>query len=250
MSCERYRSAIRDVALGEAPSAHLEAHLASCPACRAALDDDRQRLAGIDDELRDALAVEPPAHLLSRVREIAPRGVEPEGPRRLGWLLPLAASVVALAALLPLVRRVSPPSSGVPRLAPSEQVPTVRPPVRTAEASAAQGVARTQKQPSLAGAQVRVVHPRPAAKRSSEAPPTSEPEVIVPPGGEAALRRFVQAIRDCEMGHEVVLGLGPDPVNWSGPEGASGWPRPPDRLPAEAERVGIAPEMMARTLGD
>ena len=248
MSCERHRSAIRDVALGEVPPKRLETHLASCPACRAALDDERRRLARIDGELRNTLAIEPPVHLLSRVREIASRGAEPKDPGRLAWLLPLAASVVALAVLLPLARRVFPPSAGEPRAAPSAQVPVAMPSVDTAEASAAQVGVEARKEPPLG--ESRGVHPRTAATRPSEASPTSEPEVIVPPGGEAALRRFVEAIRDRRMGREVVLGLGPDPVDWSGADGPSGWPRPPDRLPAEAERVGAAPEMAPRTLSD
>jgi hypothetical protein len=250
MRCERYRSAIREVALGETPSVRLEAHLASCPACRAVLGDERRRLAGIDDELTDALAVEPPVHLLSRVREIASRGAEPEGPRRLAWLLPLAASAVALAFLLPLARRVSPPSAGVPRAVPSAQVPAATRSVPTAEATAAHVGVETQKEPSLTGTQIRVQHPRPAARRQNGASPTSEPDVVVPPGGEAALRRFVAAIRDRRLGGESVLGPGPDAVDWGGPEGTTDWPRPLDRLPAEAERAGSAPEIVPRTLSD
>jgi hypothetical protein len=238
MSCRRYRSAIRDVTLGGAPSRSLEAHLASCPYCRAALDDERGRLATIDDELTDALAVEPPVHLLSRVREIALRGSEPERPRRLAWLLPLAACIVALAVLLPLARRAFPPSAEVPRAAPSAPLPAATPSVATAEASAAQVGAGTHDQPPLGRA--RVVHPRPAARRQGEASPTSEPEVIVPPGGEAALRRYVEAIRDRRMGREVVLGLGPDPVDWREPASLGQQPRNVESFPEEMEPTSAA----------
>jgi hypothetical protein len=246
MSCDRHRSAIRDVALGEAPSRRLEDHLCSCPACRAVFDDDRRRLVGIDGELKDALAVEPSVALLPRVREAAAHGVKRQGPGRIAWLVPLAASVVALAILLPLARRGSPPSPGVPRAAPSARVSAAAPPVHTAEAPAAQGGVRTRKEPR--GVRPALTHGRPG--RTGGAQSTDEPEVLVPPGGEAALRRFVAAIRDRRLGSELVLSAGPGPVDWMPVEGASEWPRPLDRLPAEAYRVNTAPEIVPRTLSE
>ncbi len=246
MSCERHRSAIRDIALGEAPSRRLGDHLRSCPACRAVLDDDRRRLAGIDGELKEALAVEPSVALLPRVREAASHGVKRQGPGRLAWLVPLAASVVALAILLPLARRGSPPSPGVPWAAPSARVPAAVPPVHTAEAPVAQGGVKTRKEPR--GVRPALPHGRPG--RTGAAQSTDEPEVIVPPGGEAALRRFVAAIRDRRVGRVSVLGPGPDAVDWRGPEGMPEWPRPLDRLPAEAYHVNAAPEIVPRTLSD
>jgi hypothetical protein len=84
------------------------------------------------------------------------------------------------------------------------------------------------------------VHPRPAARRQGKASPTSEPEVIVPPGGEAALRRYVAAIRDRRMGREVVLGLGPDPVDWREPASLRQQPRNVESFPEEMEPPSAA----------
>jgi predicted anti-sigma-YlaC factor YlaD len=110
MTCERNRSELREVALGAAPSTRLEAHLASCLACRALLAEERSRLAVIEDEVGQALAVEPSPSLLPRAREVATRqAAEPRS--RFAWLLPVAASLIALAVLIPLAERIS-PSSG------------------------------------------------------------------------------------------------------------------------------------------
>lgn len=250
MSCERHREAVLDAALGGDPSPTLEAHFPSCPACRALLDSERQRLARIDDELRQALAVEPSAWLLPRVRERASREATSAGPWRAAWLLPAAASVVALAVLLPLARRTSPPAPRPPRAAPSAPVGVSTPFVSAAEASGAPAGAETRGKPPLRRARAALARPRPAAGRPAGAQSAGEPEVLVPSGGEAALRRFVEAIRDRRLGGESVLGLGPDPVTWKEAGGMPQWPGPLDRLPAEAERVGAAPDIVPRTLSD
>lgn len=65
MSCRSYRQHLVDVADGQPAPARLEAHLAECPGCRAALDDLRAALA-----LADAAGVpEPPVVALGRVWE-------------------------------------------------------------------------------------------------------------------------------------------------------------------------------------
>ena len=60
MPCERYRDALTDVAAGLAASPDgLEAHLASCEACREELQALRQALAMADVEMAGLLATEP-----------------------------------------------------------------------------------------------------------------------------------------------------------------------------------------------
>ncbi len=51
MACERFRDALADVAAGAPAPAGVEAHLASCEACRAELTALRQALAVADDEM-------------------------------------------------------------------------------------------------------------------------------------------------------------------------------------------------------
>jgi hypothetical protein len=238
VSCERNRSEIREVSLGAAPSRRLEAHLASCAVCRAILEEDRRRLAEIDDELGQALAVEPSASLLTRAREVVARGA---GPRtRLVWLLPVAASIVALAALLPPAKRMltgplTRPASPSPATAAAE--PALSPPETPVAVSRPQPREGTGREPVRTAA-VR----RRAPVRTARA--GAEPEVIVPPGGEAALRRYVEAVGHSRVVGEVVLGPGPDPVDWAPPASMRQPPRTVERFPGDME----APMLKADTL--
>ncbi len=231
MTCERNRPEIRDVALGASPSRRLEAHLASCPACRDVLAEERRRLAEIDDELGNALAVEPSSFLLPRVREVASRRLAEEPRSRLMRLLPVAASIVALAVLLPLAQRtaVAPGRTPVP---PSPAAPATRPTLSQPEAPLA--TAHPQAQEDSPGQQARggSIHRRAAARPARAA---TEPEVIVAPGGEAALRRYVQAIRHARVVGEVVRDVGPDPVDWTEPASLRQQPRTVERFPEEME---------------
>jgi hypothetical protein len=242
MSCGRSRSEVRDVALGVVPSRRLQAHLASCPTCRAVLVGERRRLAEIDDELGQALAVEPSPSLLPRVREAVSRQLaEPRS--RFVWLLPVAASLVALAVLLPLTRHIAPATGGIQAL-PSPLATASEPAVSEVEVPA--NVAPPEVREDSRSAPARALGHRRAAPRVARA--TSEPEVIVPPGGEAAFRRYVQAIRHSRVVDQVVLGPGPDPVDWTEPASMRQQPRAIDRFPGEMEPPTADAE--ALTLGD
>ena len=76
----------------------------------------------------------------------------------------------------------------------------------------------------------------------------ADPEGIVPPGGEAALRRYVQAIRHSHVVGEVVFGPGPDPVDWAPPSSMLQQPRTVDRFPEDMEAPTAEAE--ALTLSD
>ena len=68
MACERFREALADVAAGAPARAGLEAHLATCEACRTELAALRQALAVADAEMAGLLSAEPPPELAVRIR--------------------------------------------------------------------------------------------------------------------------------------------------------------------------------------
>jgi hypothetical protein len=174
MSCERHADAILEHALGEPAPPELEAHLRSCAACREALQRERRLLGGIDGELRDAVSLVPSPAFLPRVRERVAREADA---RTWTWsrLVPAGAvaATLAIGAWL-LQSSPKPPSSAVVRVEPRRETPAPSPAVvevpRRSEASAV-SMARKSR------------------------PARSEPEVLVPPGEEAALLRFVATIR-------------------------------------------------------
>jgi hypothetical protein len=173
MACERYTAGLTDLALGVPAPPELDAHLAACAACRDALERERLLVRTIDGALRDGLAREPSPALLARVRQ---RLGEPQRsrffwPARL-WALAAAAGLVLVA--LVLFRPA--PGSRAPR--PIAAVPAETP------APAPPSTAFVEETPS------RPVAPVTALLRRRPARPAA-PEVIVPPGQEEALRRYV-----------------------------------------------------------
>ena len=75
MACERYRDALTDVAAGEPATAAVEAHLASCEACRAELHALRRTLAVADAEMAGLASAEPSPGLAARIRQAAARAL-------------------------------------------------------------------------------------------------------------------------------------------------------------------------------
>lgn len=103
ISCQEWKDALIDHALGESADAALEAHLAACPPCAEALRAWRERAARLDPAIRQITASEPglygPERILSRA------ALRPRRPfyGRLAWALPL---IVLLAlAFYRLARR-------------------------------------------------------------------------------------------------------------------------------------------------
>ncbi len=67
----------------------------------------------------------------------------------------------------------------------------------------------------------------------------------MPPGGEAALWRYVHAIRHSRIVGEVVRGVGPDPVDWTEPASMRQQPRSVDRFPEEMEPPTVEAEALS-----
>ena len=200
MACERFRDALADVAAGEPAPAGVEAHLATCEACRAELAGLRRALAVADAEMAGLLAAEPTPELAARIRQ-AVAEAESRGPAlphelssawRFGWLWPgMAAAATLLVALAVAVGRGT-ESTPAPRVAvdaarPGSVVPSVH----------GRAAGRLEPGPSHVDAAARArgdgasARSRSADRRAIPA----EPEVLVPPGEVKALLRFAEHLQ-------------------------------------------------------
>jgi hypothetical protein len=193
MPCERYRDALTDAAAGEAVTPGLAAHLEDCAACRSELDELRRLMAAADEELSVLATAEPSPALRVRLREaVAEAGPAPAWRWSFAWTL-AAAAVVAVAALgvwrsvagrapagIPMAQATPPPAfaGSAPRRGTATAFPAV-----SAVSSTGPG------ESAVAAPDVR----RPSSDRPGpvRAARRAEPEVLVPPGGEAELLRYV-----------------------------------------------------------
>ena len=93
IACREWKDALIDHALGQPADTALEAHLAACTACAAALRTWRERAAQLDPAVRQLTASEPgpygPERILSHVALPRRRFVG-----RLAWALPLIVLMV------------------------------------------------------------------------------------------------------------------------------------------------------------
>jgi hypothetical protein len=188
MRCERDEQDLTVGAAGGAITPDLESHLEGCAACRERLAEKQALLGHIDQVLTSHLDVEPSPALRRRV--IA-RVAEAERARRRmarwGAATALAAGL-AMALLAGGLAHRSPETS-------SERTAT-GPNVPADGAMKAETVAPVPSVPTAGAALTpHVVHrgSPPAAARPAAAP---EPEVLVPPGQEEALRRFAASLRE------------------------------------------------------
>ena len=197
MACERYRDALTDVAAGEPATAAVEAHLASCEACRAELHALRRALAVADAEMAGLASAEPSPGLAARIRQAA---AEPSPEWRFGWLWPaVAAAATLLVALAVVLGRGTGPTPS-----PASQWMLARPqPIGTPAAEPPGEDAAPADERAFAGAfRGNGPTPRVAAQGDprftrvgtrDDRPP--EPEVLVPPGEGEALLRFVAQLQ-------------------------------------------------------
>ncbi len=188
MRCERYEQDLIVGVAGGAITPDLEAHLEGCGACRERLAEKQALLGRIDQVLTSQLDVEPSPALRRRV--IA-RVAQAHGQRRrrAPWAAAAAlAAGLAMALLAAGLVRHSPETSSERATASGPNVP--------AGGAKSEGVAPVPSVPTTGAALTpHVVHRRspPAAAPPAAAP---EPEVLVPPGQEDALRRFASSLRE------------------------------------------------------
>ncbi len=100
-ACAEWHEEILDHALGRLASAGLEAHLACCTACAAALVELRHKSHELDGAIRQLVAPEPPPYLVSRIWaqiDAAPAPVP--WLRRWREAVAVLAFIAAMAALL------------------------------------------------------------------------------------------------------------------------------------------------------
>jgi hypothetical protein len=150
------------------------------------MSDERERelLDRIDEELRDALSVTPSPELLPRIRLAVESSQAPSW--SFAWFVPVAAGAAALAVAAWLLARS----------------PVERP------ALEARG-----EQPPVSAPPPQAVAPPPAVPAKAAAvrrPP--EPEILVPPGQEAELRRLVAALRTGKLDATALLADEPAPA--------------------------------------
>ena len=175
MSCEVYRPALTDVALGLAVPPALEAHLRACAPCRALLDEDRRLLGRIEGELESALQVVPSPGFLPRVRQRVQEPPVVPGRWRF-WLVPAMAAAGAAWLFL---RQPAP-------------VPVVAPPAPVAGEIAPPTPLPIPPAPALV-----------PERRAARAPRAAEPEVLVPLAEQQAFARYVA---DLERHRRVLAG--------------------------------------------
>jgi hypothetical protein len=198
MDCTRYETALREHALGEPLSLALEAHLASCEACRARLAREQRLRAAIDTTLDGVRQIEPSPAFLARARAAALDASLPS-PRfgrlpRMAWHPAAAVAALALAVALGVIvardRRLPEPAGPTLLSSPGGRPTMPEPPAtRASRASAA----------SPPGA------PRPA-------PPLEDRlAVLVPSGQEEALVRLATLVATGAVAPPASLVDPPDP---------------------------------------
>jgi len=192
MRCDRYEQDLTAGAAGAAITRDLEAHLKGCLGCRERLAEKRGLLESVDRVLRMDLDVEPSPALRHRVFT---RVAATERERR--RIVPgVAAAALAAGLIIVLVagawarRRSATPlesnavviSPGFPvrdAVTPETHEPLLIPSTPRPLVAATPHAVQSGSRPAVA---------RPAFVR--------EPEVLVPPGQEAALQSFIAVLRD------------------------------------------------------
>jgi hypothetical protein len=236
MACPKYEEQLTEAALvltpgsleiwsaGTGVDGDLTRHLQGCASCRAALDGRRALLARIDSGVTAMVSAEPPAALISRMRQQVAAAQVSHGARWWQWAgagIGLAA-VAALALFLlarPGVRTPHPSRADQASNVPSAPlgIPQNNQQQRT---TAAVGTAASLPRTRLA---VEKRHGAAADRAAFHAANTSETraaefEVIVPPGQREAIVRFSEALRMRSIDEAQLVtsskddGAGPPPL--------------------------------------
>ena len=180
MDCRRIQAALSEAAARGEPEAKLARHLETCVSCGAELQRLRTVVLQLERQLEAELAVEVPAELAARVRqrlaEVPPsHGVSFVWAGAAGLVLALVVAFALVVARSELpIRAPEATSAKVER--PPAPVP------RTAERETSVMVSTRSTV---------ATEPTPAPPA-----PTTQPDVLVPPGQEAAILVFHQRSRD------------------------------------------------------
>lgn len=188
MACEKHRSSMTELALGELhprTERELLAHAAECAACRDAYNHAKEVRASLDRSIEALVAGEPSPHFASRLRA---RIAAERAPSLTPWLpwAPVAAGALALAVLaITLLLRTS--HHGSPAF------------VEVARTAPAQVTPPNPAAGNVPPARVAVV-PSTGSGTHGRAPSTPahvrllEPEVLVPPGQLVAALELREAV--------------------------------------------------------
>jgi hypothetical protein len=198
MSCETYRNALLEAAVGAGElNARVKDHVERCPRCRVTLQQEQTMLAAIDGGLRLRMEEEPRPGFLADVR--ARISQEPEPRSLVSPRLSLAAASAIVALLI-----VAVPWATLRRMPGGVAGPTV-------------STIRIQSAPI--GAESRT-HAIPHGLRQRQAKNLvvarhagREAEVLVPPDESEALAKFVTHLR---QGDEVARAFASPPVDEEG----------------------------------
>jgi hypothetical protein len=197
MRCEQYEPELTVGAAGGPITPELDAHLGSCAACRDRLEGKRALLGRIDQVLTSHLGVEPSALLRRRVKE---RVGQAQGKDR-RWA-PWAAAALAAGLGMALL------AGGLARLSPD--TPAKR--VTATGPDAAGGTTKPERVVPVPSVPTPGVAVTPSVDRRRSAPAVArravapEPEVLVPPGQDEALRRFAASLREDAGAARPLLG--------------------------------------------
>jgi hypothetical protein len=199
------------VAAGLPASAGLDAHLATCEACRAELAGLRHALAVADTELGRLLSAEPTSELAARIRQAVAES-DPWPGWRFGWRWPATATAATLLVALAVFLARGIPSAPESRMAVDAHGPQSAGSTRAVEAAGTDGLNDVVTPRSSGQAGRRGVRSpggslgtrQDGVPRDDNAPARSrsagrrriaaEPEVLVPPGEGEALLRFVALV--------------------------------------------------------
>jgi hypothetical protein len=207
MPCEKYKSALVDLAIsGAEPDSDLRAHLDGCNFCRAALRRERVLFSSIDAAVQRRTNTEVPGSLLPGLRERLAQESVHKPVLIPAWILVTASALIVVAASW--IFGTPWPRGSLPRVTEVE-------------------TAGNQPRESLAGYAATFPIAAPAsqahAKRHAVNARTTpqlvarEPEVLVPPDEREAFASFLAGLQQRKEVAQALLNPVPEPKDASFP---------------------------------
>jgi hypothetical protein len=122
--CENWNEQLTETALGRPTPRDVEEHLASCPACREALNDLRERRRHMDSGLRSLVSTDGPSPAF---RDRLTSAIEAQRAPRFGWRVPIGAMAAGVAvAVLVMILGRTPNRPAGPGESPGPSLPAAR----------------------------------------------------------------------------------------------------------------------------